>query len=62
MNDLTFLLLDSSDFVCQCREALESDHVSQHLHLWIDLIFGYQQQGAEALKADNCEYSHMIVM
>jgi factor associated with neutral sphingomyelinase activation len=27
--------------------------VSSHLHHWIDLIFGYQQQGDEALKANN---------
>ena len=47
--------LDSSDFVCGCRDALESDYVSENLHHWINLIFGYQQQGAEALEADNCE-------
>ena len=46
----------------QCRDALESEYVSQHLHLWIDLIFGYQQKGPEALKADNCESGHVIVM
>jgi hypothetical protein len=27
-------------FVMVNRKALESDHVSDHLHLWIDLIFG----------------------
>lgn len=44
------------DFVKKCRKALESDHVSQHLHEWIDLIFGYKQQGEEAIKADNVFY------
>jgi hypothetical protein len=27
--------------------------VSMNLHSWIDLIFGYKQQGKEALAADN---------
>ena len=41
------------DFVCKHRRALESDHVSAHLHEWIDLIFGYKQKGPEAEKALN---------
>lgn len=41
------------DFVYKMRLALESDHVSQHLHEWIDLIFGYKQRGEEARQADN---------
>ena len=44
---------DAHDFTVKCREALECQHVSDHLHLWIDLIFGFKQRGEEAIKADN---------
>lgn len=40
-------------FIYMHRRALESDYVSEHLHEWIDLIFGYKQQGPEAEKALN---------
>lgn len=40
-------------FISTLREALESDYVSQNLHHWIDLIFGYKQRGEEARKAEN---------
>jgi hypothetical protein len=41
------------EFVRIHRLALESDYVSQNLHHWIDLIFGYKQRGAEAEAAHN---------
>ncbi|XP_044266497.1 protein FAN-like isoform X1 [Tribolium madens] len=44
------------DFIRKLRDALESDIVSQGLHQWIDLIFGYKQQGEEAVKANNLFY------
>ena len=43
-----------SEFIRILRNALESDIVSRQLHRWIDLIFGFQQRGDEALEANNC--------
>ena len=37
------------DFIWKMRCALEEADISQ----WIDLIFGYKQRGAEAIKANN---------
>ncbi|XP_066098694.1 WD repeat- and FYVE domain-containing protein 4 isoform X2 [Saccopteryx bilineata] len=44
---------DSQKFISLHRQALESDFVSANLHHWIDLIFGYKQQGSAAVEAVN---------
>ncbi|KAF4142901.1 WD domain G-beta repeat domain-containing protein [Phytophthora infestans] len=45
-----------TEFVRLNRAALESPYVSANLHHWIDLIFGYKQQGPAAVEACNIFY------
>ncbi|KAM8808825.1 lipopolysaccharide-responsive and beige-like anchor protein isoform 2-T2 [Eudromia elegans] len=44
------------EFVRINKLALESEFVSCQLHQWIDLIFGYKQQGPEAVRSLNVFY------
>jgi len=47
---------DSLEFLKKMRDALESPYVSNNLHNWIDLIFGYKQRGQPSIDANNGIY------
>lgn len=44
---------DPHIFIQKHREALESPYVTANLHKWIDLIFGFKQQGEAAIESTN---------
>lgn len=47
---------DPYKFIVAHRKALESEEVSKNLNNWIDLIYGYKQNGKEAEKNLNVFY------
>ncbi|CAG8477948.1 2875_t:CDS:10 [Funneliformis caledonium] len=55
MPDLQLPMWASSaeEFIRIHSEALESDHVSSHLHQWIDLTFGCKLSGKDAVESKN---------
>ena len=57
-DDMSDLMLPTwcdtpSEFIAKHMAMLESDYVSQRLHMWIDLVFGFKLTGFAAIKAKN---------
>lgn len=44
------------EFIVTQRRVFESDHVSENINKWIDLIFGFKQKGKLAQENLNLYY------
>ena len=44
---------DPRKLILYFKQFLENKHISQNLHSWIDLIFGYKMSGIDAIKSYN---------
>ena len=51
---------DPKEFIRLHREALESKYVSEHLHEWVDLIFGFKQRGPAAEEGSNTFFQYIF--
>lgn len=59
---IPLLPADASDFLEKHKAALESPFVSEHLHEWIDLVFGFKQRGSEAEAAHNGKTNTLLML
>ncbi len=58
--DVPSFITSADQFIQYHRQVLESDYVSENLHLWIDLTFGYCLEGDAAIQHMNVPLHHTL--